>query len=161
MTPGVKSRDATDGELVEAFITASRALVGVAVRSINAAGVDVTIAQHRVLVLLASHGDQTVGALAEQLGVDASNGTRICDRLERLGLVARARSPRDGRAVDVSLTTSGLDLLEEVRAHRTRDLQRILRDVTPAGVRSMVRALNAFARAAHEADEIDWPAHTI
>jgi DNA-binding MarR family transcriptional regulator len=150
-----------DHEVVDALITASRALVGLAVRSVNAAPVDITVTQHRALVLLATQGEQSVGALADQLRIDASNGTRLCDRLQRLGLVERFRSPVDGRAVNVSLTAAGRRVLEEVRAHRRRELGRILRDVPPDGVQAMVDALTAFTRAAHEAGETEWVAHTL
>jgi DNA-binding MarR family transcriptional regulator len=161
MTKGVRPRPGVDHETIDAFITASRALVGLAVRSVNTAPVPITINQHRLLVLLATQGDQTVGVLAEQLQIDASNGTRLCDRLQRLGLVERARSPMDGRAVNVLLTPAGRELLEDVRAHRRQELRRILRDVPPANIRLMVRALTSFAEAAHEAGETDWAAHTI
>src|SRR3954471_24051863 len=83
---------AARADMADAFITVSRALVGIAVRSVNAAPVEVTLTQHRLLVLLATGGDQTVKALAEQLQVNASNASRLCDRLQKLDLVARDRS---------------------------------------------------------------------
>jgi DNA-binding MarR family transcriptional regulator len=145
----------------DAFITVSRALVGIAVRSINAAPVELTPAQHRLLVLLATGGDQTVGALADQLEVNASNASRLCDRLQKLGLVARDRSSTDGRAVDVSLTSAGLDLLEAVRAHRRDDLRRVLAQMSVADVEGSIKALTAFAQAAHEVGEAEWTAHAL
>jgi DNA-binding MarR family transcriptional regulator len=148
-------------ELADAFITVSRALVGIAVRSINAAPVEVTITQHRLLVLLATGGDQTVGALAEQLEVNASNASRLCDRLQRLGMVARDRSSSDGRAVCVSLTSAGRELLETVRAHRRDDVQRVRGQMTGADVEAAVAALTAFADAAHELGEADWTAYAL
>src|SRR3954471_8032566 len=95
---------AVDDQLVEGFVTASRALVGIAVRSIEAAAVPVTVPQHRVLVLLAAQGPMAVGDIAELAGVNQSNASRLCDRLQRLGLVSRQRASDDGRAVQVSLT---------------------------------------------------------
>jgi DNA-binding MarR family transcriptional regulator len=148
-------------EAADAFITVSRALVGIAVRSINAAPVEVTLAQHRLLVLLATGGDQTVGALAEQLEVNASNASRLCDRLQRLGLIARVRSSRDGRAVDVSLTPAGSDLLETVRSHRRRDIERVLEQMSRADVQSTIKALTAFGEAAHEIGEADWSLNAL
>jgi DNA-binding MarR family transcriptional regulator len=150
-----------DDELADALITASRALVGLAIRSINAAPLELTILQHRLLVLLATGGDQTVGALAEQLHVDASNGSRLCDRLHKLGLVTRRRSSSDGRAVEVSLTAAGRGVLDTVRRHRRQELLRILRDVPPREVEGMVRALTIFSEAAHEAGETEWAAHGV
>jgi DNA-binding MarR family transcriptional regulator len=148
-------------ELADAFITVSRALVGIAVRSVNAAPVEVTLVQHRLLVLLATGGDQTVGTLAEQLDVNASNASRLCDRLQRLGLVARDRSSRDGRAVDVSLTPAGRALLETVRTHRRDEVERVLSHLSQADVDAAIRALTAFGEAAHEIGEAQWTAYVL
>jgi DNA-binding MarR family transcriptional regulator len=57
--------------------------------------------------------------------VRAADVTRLIDRLDRLGLVRRDRSPHDGRAVLVSLTDEGAALLEVLdphvhRAHRAQ-----------------------------------------
>jgi DNA-binding MarR family transcriptional regulator len=148
-------------EVADAFITVSRALLGIAVRSINAAPVEVTLAQHRLLVLLATGGDQTVGALAEQLGVNASNASRLCDRLQRLGLVMRDRSSSDGRSVDVSLTAAGRELLETVRAHRRHAVERVLAQMSDGNVKAAIEALTAFGEAAHEIGEAEWTVHAL
>ena len=125
------------------------------------APVEATPTQHRLLVLLATGGDQTVGALADQLEVNASNASRLCDRLQRLGLVARDRSSTDRRAVHVSLTVAGRDLLEAVRAHRHDDVRRVLAQTSDPDVTASIRALTAFAEAAHEIGEADWTAHAL
>jgi DNA-binding MarR family transcriptional regulator len=143
---------ATDDDMADALMTVSRALVGIAVRSVNAAPIEVTLVQHRLLVLLATGGDQTVGALADQLAVNASNASRLCDRLQRLGLVTRDRSSRDGRAVDVSLTTSGHHLLE---------IQQVLSRMPRTDVDLTISALTAFGEAAHEAVEGRWTAFAL
>jgi DNA-binding MarR family transcriptional regulator len=148
--------EAVDTAAADAFLTASRALVGIAVRSVNAAPVEVTLPQHRLLVLLATHGDQTVKELAEQLDVNASNASRLCDRLQRLGLLARDRSSVDGRAVVVSLTPSGRELLEAVRAHRREEVARVLGEMSPDEVEASIDALAAFSAAAHERGEAEW-----
>lgn len=155
------SAPADAADLADAFLTASRALVGIAVRSVSAAPVEVTLVQHRLLVLLATGGDQTVGALAEQLEVNASNASRLCDRLQRLGLVARDRSSSDGRAVDVSLTDVGRRLVETVRAHRRREIQRVLAHMPHTDVDATVGALTAFGEAACEVGEAEWNAYAL
>ncbi len=148
-------------DVVDAFITVSRALVGIAVRSINAAPVEVTLTQHRLLVLLATRGDQTVKALAEQLEVNASNASRLCDRLQRLGMLARDRSSSDGREVVVSLSADGRKLLETVRTHRRDDVQRVLSQMSRTDLDTMMGALTAFGDAAHEIGEAEWAAHAL
>jgi hypothetical protein len=76
-------RPEVDGHLVEAFLTASRVLVAVAARSLAAGNAEITLAQHRALVVLASRGAQRIADLAKLLGVNSSNATRNCDRLQR------------------------------------------------------------------------------
>lgn len=156
-TPAAADRE----DVADAFITVSRALVGIAVRSINAAPVEVTLTQHRLLVLLATGGDQTVKALAEQLEVNASNASRLCDRLQRLGMLARDRSLSDGREVVVSLTADGRKLLKTVRTRRRHDVQRVLSQMSRTDLDTMMGALTAFGDAAHEIGEPEWAAHAL
>lgn len=146
-----RPRDPTD-----AFITASRALVSLAVRTIDEAPVDVTLAQHRVLVLLAARGDLIVGDIAEDLGVNPSNATRICDRLQRLGLITRARSSQDGRVVVVALSDQGATLVKEVTRRRRVEVERVLGRMTPAQTTRVVEALEIFNLAAGEIEDQDW-----
>ncbi len=149
------------GDMADALITVSRALLGIAVRSINSAPVEVTLVQHRLLVLLATGGGQTVGTLAEQLEINASNASRLCDRLQKLGLIGRDRSSRDGRAVDVSLTSAGRALVETVREHRRNEVKRVLGRMSRTHVDATIEALNAFSEAAHETGEAQWSAYAF
>ena len=148
--PGSAAANDELDALADAFVTASRALVGVAIRSIEAAPVAVTVPQHRVLVLLAGAGPQAVGRIAQQLGVNPSNATRLCDRLQRLDLVGRAPSAADGRGVLVSITAAGKDLVDAVTAHRRDEITDLLRALPPSRARGAVAALAAFNDAAHE-----------
>ena len=145
-------------DLADAFLTASRALIGLAVRSIEAAPVDVTVAQHRVLVLLAARGDLTIRDLADRLGVNPSNATRYCDRLQRLGLVHRARSVEDGRMVQVRLTQEGQALVTAVTERRRQEIDQVLERMTGPDAIRVVAALRAFNRAAGEVEDRDWAA---
>lgn len=149
-SPGV------EGELVEAFLSASRALVAVAARSVADSGGDITLSQYRALVVLASRGPQRVRDLAERLGVDSSNATRLCDRLERRELVGRERAPGDRRSVRVSLTSSGARLVREVTAARRTEIAAILTHMPVEGRAQVVTALRTFAQAAGEVPEQDW-----
>lgn len=143
-------------KLAAAFVTMSRALVAIAVRSIEMAPGDVTPQQFRVLVFLAAEGPQGVGAIALQLAVNPSNATRICDRLQRLGLIERTPSPKDGRVVRVSITRAGRRLVESVLKHRRREVAEVLRHMAPVHVPAVLAALGAFNEAAHEREDADW-----
>jgi DNA-binding MarR family transcriptional regulator len=160
--PGAASMpEEVTADAAEALITAGRALVGIAIRSINATAGEITLPQHRVMVLLAADGPQGIGQLADQLGIDQSNASRLCDRLQRLGLTARQRSSTDGRAVQVHLTSSGSRLLEAVNTYRHREVRRVLSHMPVREVEAAVRSLTAFSRAAHEATEPDWAVHGL
>lgn len=147
---------ADHSDAAEAFVTASRALISLAVRTIDDAPVDVTLAQHRVLVLLAAQGSLTVGDIAEGLGVNPSNATRICDRLQRLGLVSRSRSQQDGRVVVVGLTEDGTTLVKDVTERRRAEIEKVLGRMTPDETARAREALHVFNRAAGEIEDRDW-----
>lgn len=143
-------------ELVEELLTASRALVGIAIRSIAAAPVDVTVAQHRLLVLLAAHGPQSVGEVAEHLGVNPSNASRHADRLQRMGLVERVRSTEDGRVVRIELTQPGRRLLDAVTQHRREELDGLAARLPQRDAAALTAALRQLNVAMHEPADDRW-----
>src|SRR3954466_620936 len=145
-------------EAADAFITASRALVGMAIRSIDSVAGDVTIAQPPVLVGLAARGPQTVGDIAAELAVNPSNGTRHCDRLYRLGLVNKQRSRSDGRIVEVSLTRAEKQLLAAATEQRRREVATVLGQMDATLGDATIEALARFNRAAREVEDQDWVA---
>lgn len=143
-------------EVVDSVLGASRALVGVAARSLAAAEEQVTLPQYRALVVLASHGPQRVQDLAEALDVNQSTATRMCDRLDRKGLISRVRPEDNRRTVIVTLTDSGKQLVDAVTRRRRADLRSILRRLDPQAQEDLVPALRAFAEVAGEAPEQAW-----
>jgi DNA-binding MarR family transcriptional regulator len=60
--------------------------VAVAARSLSVGDAEITLQQHRALVVLASRGPQRITDLADLLAVNSSTATRHCDRLQRHGL---------------------------------------------------------------------------
>ena len=54
--------------------------------------------------------------LAKFLGLEKSTMSGLVERAERRGLLARAKSADDGRAVDVFMTPEGRELAERVHA---------------------------------------------
>ena len=155
--PGVTEQVADEAAL-DAVLTASRTLVAVATMSLGAAAEDTTIAQYRALVVLASRGPQRVSDLAAALDVTPPTAGRMCDRLLRKGLIRRHRARADRRAVQVSVTASGREVVDQATARRRALIADILRRL-PAGQQSAVAgALAAFAAAAGEIPDSQWPA---
>lgn len=143
-------------ELVDAVLGASRALVAVAARSLTVVADDVTLAQYRVLIELASRGSQRLADLAAALRVDRSTATRMCDRLVRKGLVHRRRVTDDRRGVRVSITAAGAGLVAEVSRRRRAEIVAIVQRMPSQHRELVVSALRAFADAAGEVPEQDW-----
>ena len=140
--------DPTADPVVDALLRASRALVAITARSLAAVSADVTLAQFRSLVVLATAGPQTVSALADRLAVHASTMTRMCNRLVARGLVVRAPSAVDRREVVIALTSMGTSVVEKVTAARRKELERVMRRMGEEDRIAVVVALDKFAQAA-------------
>lgn len=149
------ARDNSD-EVVDAVVAASRALVGVAARSLVGLEEEVTLAQYRMLVLLSSRGPQRVADLAQLLGVQPSTATRMTERLVTKRLARRHRAQRDRRSVRVAVTPTGRALVDEVTHRRRREVAAIVAGMAPEARQPLVDALRAFAQAAGEAPEQTW-----
>ena len=82
-------------------------------RGPNGHGADagLSLSQYALLEGLHSRRSARVQELAAGAGISASTATRILDALERRGIVRRTRSDEDRRAVWVSLTDLGSELL--------------------------------------------------
>ena len=143
-------------EAVEALLAASRALVGIAARSVADVDSDVTLPQYRALVVLASRGPQKVADIAVELGVAPSTGTRMCDRLIRKGLIGRERSSADRRVVRLTLTAAGRHLVDRVMRYRRRELAAVVAATAQVWHPAVAPALRAFAAAAGDVPEQDW-----
>jgi DNA-binding MarR family transcriptional regulator len=74
-----------------------------------------SLVSYDVLVQLAEAPDRKLrmAELADRVVLSRSGVTRLVDRLERAGLVARQRVSGDGRGVIAELTAAGLDRLRK------------------------------------------------
>jgi DNA-binding MarR family transcriptional regulator len=137
--------------VTDAVLLASRALVAVASRSIAAVDEDVTLQQFRALVVLDRAGGRiNVGRLAEELRIQPSTATRLCDRLVAKRLVRRRVDPANRREVTVQLTPLARHVVTEVTERRRAEIASILTAVPLAKRHTIVEALMAFSHAAGE-----------
>lgn len=139
---------------VDAFLLASRALVGVAARSLAEAG-DITLPQYRALIVVATRPGVTVSDLAEALDVHGSTATRLCDRLVRKQLLLRSQGTEDRRSTELRLAAAGRRLVERVTDRRRRDIATIAAALPPEVFAQAVASLDAFAEAAGEPAGVD------
>jgi DNA-binding MarR family transcriptional regulator len=144
------------GEVVDSVLSASRALVAVAARSLATVADDVTLPQYRALVELAVRGPQRPADLAAALGVDRSTTTRMCDRLVRKRLISRRHSSADRRSVRIALSADGVALVEEVTRRRRLEIERIVQRIPATDRPLVVAALHTFTEAAGGVADHDW-----
>ncbi len=146
----------TRDELIEALLMAGRAMVALAARTLADVDDEVTLAQSRALIVLASRGPQRVTDIAADLGVAPSTATRMCDRLARKGLIHRYRSAANRREVRLSLTTSGKDLIRKLSQRRRDGLSLYVDAIPEASYIHIVTAFRKFGSEAGELPERDW-----
>ena len=147
------SGDRPHPEQVDAVLRASRALVGIAAASMSGIDESVTVPQFRVLMILFSRGPSNLAAVADELAVNRSNASRICDRLINAGLLQRRESSADRRQVALTLTPTGRRLVERVTRRRRSAIERVLREMPVAERNALAAALAAFAEAAGESGD--------
>lgn len=109
-----------DGVVVEQVAADLSAVVGRLMRRLRTALPDsrLTPSQRSVLARLSSEGPATTAALARAEYVRPQSMRLTLGALEEQGFIGRSPDPGDGRQSVVSLTDSGRDTLEAVRAAR-------------------------------------------
>ncbi|WP_063898607.1 MarR family winged helix-turn-helix transcriptional regulator [Streptomyces sp. IMTB 1903] len=113
-------------------------------------GVQPAVSPSQLRALVAVEGAEGINlrALGEVLGSRPPSVTRLCDRLEAMGLLIRSPRPSSRREVELRLTPRGRALLDERRVIRMRELSAVLGRMAPADVQALVTGLTAFREAA-------------
>jgi len=136
--------------ITDALLTASRLLVAVSARSIALVDETITIPQFRTLVILSNRGRVNLATLAGWLDVGPSTTGRMVDRLASAGLIDRRPHPHSRRDLVAELTPHGREIVQQVTAHRRREIARIVHKMPSRQRRGLVRALTAFTTAGDE-----------
>jgi MarR family transcriptional regulator, organic hydroperoxide resistance regulator len=116
-----------------------------------------TAQQYNALRLLRAEYPGTLPTLvlAGKLVSHAPDITRLVDRLEERGLVARQRTPDNRRVVQVGITAAGLELLKSLDQPVRECHQKQLGHLNAAQLQSLIDLLRT-ARSPHEAEERAW-----
>ncbi len=132
-------------------------MVGLAARSLSEVTEDVSLGQYRVLVAL-EQGPMRPTEVGHTLGLTASAGSRLCERLVRKGLVRRWQASEDRRVAQVELTRNGQELVERVSERRRAEIAGILQALPDEKKSLAVDVLRAFVTAAGTLPEQSWSA---
>jgi DNA-binding MarR family transcriptional regulator len=137
-------------DAVGALQAATRVLAGVALHSLDALGGSVTLAQFRMLAVLAEAGPARSARVAEALGLEPSTVTRLAGRLVAAGHVARGSDPGHRSVVTLTLTASGRRIVRKVEAARQDELSQIIDRLPPADRGRLAAAARQLVAAAGE-----------
>lgn len=105
---------------------------------------DITPPQFNALLLLAEHGDMTIGELGSKMYLASSTATDLIDRMERNGLVERLRDSADRRVVRLHMLDKGQEMIQKVLESRKRYLDKILASISEQEKQDLVRALQSI-----------------
>ena len=116
-------------DLVDALVRSAFATMA-ALSKIGAAN-DLSLTQLRAFGILRDRRLRMT-ELADFLGLEKSTLSGLIDRAEKRGLVQRAPSATDGRAVDVFLTGRGLELARLAHERLAQELSPLTGGLAPA-----------------------------
>jgi DNA-binding MarR family transcriptional regulator len=118
---------------------------------------DLTAQQYNALRLLRAARPRPMATLelAGRLVSRAPDITRLLDRLDQRGLVARERPAENRRTVHIALTETGAALLDELDSQVRDCHRRQLGHLTPDEIETLTTLLRR-ARAPHEPPDSDW-----
>ena len=89
--------------------------------------------------------------LSRQLMMSPSHISRMIDRVEAAGLVARSADPEDRRATQVNLTKQGRQVVREFAPHLEAVIEQVIaQNLSSAESQTMVRLLERIERAARD-----------
>jgi len=131
-------------QILEAILylyTESRRLTKELARSVDLTGPQLT-----VLKMLEGVGDLSLSELSERIRAQNSTVTGIIDRMEREGLVVRARSTEDRRVVKIKLTDKGSKIARAIEVEPMEIFRGALQGLSPGEMRDLLKILTKIAR---------------
>jgi DNA-binding MarR family transcriptional regulator len=135
---------AVGGDEVAELEMMTRALIGITLQSLEVLGGEVSLPQFRVLLTASTLGRVPSSRLAEAVGVPASSVTRLADKLEAAGLMARGTDPRNRSIVTLEVTGAGRGLVSRVVRRRHELIAGVLAGMDPAERAAVAGAATRF-----------------
>jgi DNA-binding MarR family transcriptional regulator len=119
---------------------------------------EISLEQYWLLRILRRTVDDgmSIGELAARTGVGQSSITTACKRLEKAGLVSRRRDERDERIVRVSLTSEGIEQVEQWRRAKRDALSRLLEPLSADERRTLERLMRRVVDLGSDDDLAGW-----
>lgn len=94
------------------------------------------------------HGTSPVRSIAWGLDISLSAASQLVDRLVKKDFATRKENDEDRRSMEVGLTDSGREVVEEMRKRRSDWFASIVRAMPPTKRRAFLEGLEAFLKVA-------------
>jgi len=107
-------------------------------------GLDVTLAQSRMLFTIGSLHESQVNQIADMLGLDLAYTSRVLGTLEDARLIRRTISTVDRRQRVVALTAKGRRLLAEIERRSNRRVLALVSHLDPADLDRFLDAMDTI-----------------
>jgi DNA-binding MarR family transcriptional regulator len=117
------------------------------------AALDVTMAQAKLLYVVAAAGELSMSEIANRVGVSISTASAAVDRLVAGGLLTRIEDPSNRRQVRVSITPTRIENLEQLRELSLRQMRELLERVPDADLAVIEHATRILMAAIETAPE--------
>ncbi|MFS2156967.1 MarR family winged helix-turn-helix transcriptional regulator [Pseudomonas sp. Pseusp122] len=115
----------------------------------------VTSSQFKVLIIIAQFCVDTPAELCRSLSLDSGSMTRMLDRLEQKGLLARSRSVEDRRQVRLLLTDEGTRLTDLLPTIAAKAMNEMLGCLEVSEVVALEQILTKVLRSAEDEVSIE------
>ena len=105
-----------------------------------------SLTQVRVLYELAHRDRPTATELGRELGLDAGYLSRLLHGFEKRGLVAKTRSPHDGRRSHLALTAQGRKIFAPLNARSHEEIAALLSPLSSGEQGRLITAMQTIER---------------
>jgi DNA-binding MarR family transcriptional regulator len=102
---------------------------------------------HALMILVDETRSLSQKELVEALGLDKSNVTRLCQRMEAEGQIEQVRGEQDARVRLLKLTSRGTKLAREIEQSSEDRFASLLKVVSPSERARMFEGLELLSRA--------------
>ena len=124
-------------------------------------GLDVTLAQSRVLFTIRSMEAPQVHQIAEVLGLDLAYTSRVLGTLEDRLLIRRTIAAEDRRQRVVALTPKGRRLLDEIERRSNERVLALVDHLDPDGLDRLLHAMDTIGVLLTTQESHDQPDSTL
>jgi MarR family transcriptional regulator, 2-MHQ and catechol-resistance regulon repressor len=107
---------------------------------------NLSITEFSVLEVLYHKGRQTIQQIAQSILISSGSMTYVIDKLEQRGLLKRNACPGDRRAIHITLTLDGSELMEKIMPEHENLIDSMFDSLTADEDEELVRLLKKIKK---------------